>query len=281
MVIPAYNEGLGISKVVEDARKVLSGLRIPSEIIVVDDGSTDSTGAHARESGALVVVHEVNKGYGESIKSGIARASYDMVLIMDADGTYPCEAIPELVEQSRRNDMVVGARTAAVVHVPFLRRPVKWLLTRVANYLAGTRIPDLNSGLRIFRKDVAVRFWSVLPQGFSFTATLTLAMLCNGYRLTYVPINYHRRTGVSKIRPVYDTANFLQLVVRTALYFRPLKVFIPLGFALICLAVAILLYSYYALAKVMDVTVIVIFMTAVQVFTIGLLADLIDKRTQR
>jgi len=279
-LIPAYNEAEGIRAVIEEVRAALSHGVQQSELIVVDDGSTDGTGDRAREAGVKVITHEVNRGYGAAIQSGMEQAAYDMILIMDADGTYPAEKIPDLLQACESHDMVVGARTAEEVHIPFCRRPMKWFLNKLANYLAGRRIPDLNSGMRIFRKEIARRFSYFLPPGFSFTSTLTLAMLCNGYRVAYVPINYRKRSGVSKIRPIADTMNFLQLIVRTALYFNPLKVFLPLGFIMVGIAFFLLVYSYCFMPRVMDVTVVVIFMAAINVFTIGMLADLIDKRLQ-
>ena len=280
VVIPAHNESKSIRRVLEEIREPLSRAGLPSEVIVVDDGSTDGTGDLAREAGVRVVAHGGGRGYGAALKTGMEQASHDMILIMDADGTYPPGAIPRLVEESRSHDMVVAARVAEDVHIPLIRRPMKWLLTKLANYLAGIRIPDLNSGMRIFRKEVAQRFLYLLPAGFSFTSTLTLAMLCNGYRVAYVPINYMKREGRSKIRPFPDTVNFIQLIVRTALYFNPLKVFLPLGLFMAGFAVFILVFSYCFMDEVADVTVVVIFMAAINTLTIGMLADLIDKRLQ-
>ena len=151
------------------------------------------------------------------------------VVITDSDGTYPNDRIPELAAMMTDWDMVVGARTGDEVRVPLVRRPAKWALNMLANVLVETRIPDLNSGLRVFRREVVLRFLPILPNGFSFTTTITLAMLSEGYRVTFVPIDYYARQGRSKIRPVYDTLNFLQLIVRTVLYFNPLRVFLPLS----------------------------------------------------
>ena len=147
--------------------------------------------------------------------------------------------------------------------------------------MTGVRIPDLNSGLRVFRKDVAQQFSRILPDGFSFTTTITLAMLERGYRVKYIPINYHSRAGKSKIRPIYDTLNFVQLILRTTMYFAPLKVFLPTALFLGMLGLFIMIYSKVVLGKLMDVTVVVTFLAALQIAMTGLLADLVDKRSPK
>ena len=174
--------------------------------------------------------------------------------------------------------MVVGARVGSKVKIPLIRKPAKWFITKLASYLTGTKIPDLNSGLRVMKKEVVEKYIRILPDGFSFTSTITLAMLTNGYSVKYVPIDYFRRYGKSKIKPIQDTLNFIQLIIRTVLYFNPLKVFVPLSLFLVLLAFLVLLGSWVLTGKVMDVTFGVVLMTAVMVMTIGMLADLIDKR---
>jgi glycosyltransferase involved in cell wall biosynthesis len=222
----------------------------------------------------------VNRGYGAALKTGIRHAKGDWVCITDADGTYPNERIPELVERVITGDfdMVVGARTGENVAIPLRRRPAKWVIGKLANFVAGEPIPDLNSGLRIFDRAAALRFFGILPDGFSFTTTITLGMLTNGYLIDYMPIDYHARVGSSKIRPIQDTLNFVQLVVRIALYFKPLKVFVPFSMALFLLALVWAVFSKVALGRLADVTTLVIAMTAIQVFMLGMLAELINQR---
>jgi glycosyltransferase involved in cell wall biosynthesis len=277
LLIPAYNEENGIGPVLEAVKK----LGLPGEILVVDDGSTDRTFEVARASGVEVIRHDVNRGYGQALKSGILASQYDIIVITDADGTYPNEEIKNLLSHMRNHDMVVGARTGENVNIPLIRRPAKKFLNILANYLAGVEIPDLNSGLRAFRKDVARQFFPILPSGFSFTTTITLAMLSNGYRVKYLPINYHQREGRSKIHPIRDTVGFTALIVRTTLYFNPLKVFMPLSGIVALSAFALLLFSKLVLHRVMDISVIVLLSAALQIAVIGMLADLIDKRGQR
>ena len=280
VVIPAFNEQKSIGRTIEEIKEILLKINLDSEIIVIDDCSNDDTLKMLKNSSVKYFCHEYNQGYGASLKTGIKHAKYETVVITDADGTYPNNRIPDLVKHMEAGgyDMVVGSRTGEKVKVPLLRRIPKWILNKLANYLANTKIPDINSGLRIMKKAHIKRFDNILPDGFSFTTTITLAMLTNNMRVHYIPINYYRRIGKSKIRPFYDTLNFLQLIIRTILYFNPLKVFIPFSGMLIILAVFILLMSRFFLGRAMDVTFGTIMMTAVIVLAIGLLADLIDKR---
>ena len=280
-IIPAYNEETGIEKVISELTAVLRKLDITFEIIVVNDGSTDRTGEILKDLEVILLNHPVNRGYGASLKDGIKEARYDNILILDADGTYPQDAIPALIAKADRYDMVVGSRTGGSVAIPPHRRFPKWLLKKMADYLVGMKIPDLNSGLRIFKKNTALKFFNILPNGFSFTTTITVALLSNNYRVKYIPINYNKRTGKSKFRPIQDTFNLLNLILRTSLYFNPLKIFIPFSLILFLLAVLVFIYSKFFTPQVMDITIIVIIMTAVQILALGLIADLVDKRTDR
>ncbi len=277
IVIPAYNEEEGITEVVHQ----IQALPEPVELIIVDDGSTDRTGERAAAAGARVIRHPQNRGYGASLKTGILASRGPSVVITDADGTYPNERIPDLISRLEENEMVVGARTGSNVAIPWIRRPAKWFLNRLADYLSETKIPDLNSGLRAFRRETVLRFFGILPSGFSFTTTITLAMHANDLRVAYLPIDYHARQGRSKIRPFQDTLNFLALIIRTILYFRPLKIFLPVSGLLFLAAAGILVYSALFTEKIMDASVSITLMTAFQMGAIGLLADLIDKRSQR
>jgi len=283
IIIAAYNEEESIFSVLKEIEDVMNHSRLSYEIIVVNDGSTDRTMEVLRNRSPNVRVfsHKVNRGYGASLKTGICNAQHEIVVITDADGTYPSERIPEIVSYMKDYDMVVGARTGVSTKVPLIRKPAKWVIHRLANYLTGMKIPDLNSGLRAMKKDMVTRFVRLLPDGFSYTATLTLAMLTNGYRVKYVPIDYHARIGQSKIKPIRDTLNFIQLIVRTVMYFNPLKVFIPLSLVLFFMSVAVFLYSYFFTPKVMDVTTVILFVSAVQVLAIGMVADLINKRIKQ
>jgi len=276
IIIPSFNEEKGIRTVLESMKKFSSKF----EIIVVDDGSKDATSRIVNKfPGVKLIRHDVNKGYGAAIKTGVRQASSNIIIITDADATYPSQRIPDLLKKYREGniDMVVGARTGENVKIPLIRKPAKWFIKKLADYLSGENIIDINSGLRLIRKDLISKFNRILPEGFSFTMTITLALLTNGYRVEYIPIDYHKREGKSKLRPLRDTYGFLKLIVRTVLYFQPLKVFMPLSFLFFIVGFILLLYRIF-IAEAFVTTITLLFMAAFQLFIVGLLADLIDKR---
>jgi glycosyltransferase involved in cell wall biosynthesis len=271
VVIPAYNEAAHVRSQIDAVRKVMASTGWAYEIIVVDDGSADDTAARAAEAGDVRVLRRArNRGYGAALKLGIAHARHGWILITDADGTYPPEMIPELLAKAEGNDMVVGARIGTRVTIPFARRPAKAFLRWLASYLAGQEIPDLNSGLRLMRADLVDRYLHLLPSGFSFTTTITLAAACNDHGVEYVPIDYHPRLGESKIRPrhAYD---FTLLILRTIVFFNPLKVFIPIGGFLFVAGLAKLAYDIL-LDNLSESTVLGL-LGAMIVWSLGLLAD--------
>lgn len=270
VVIPAYNEGAHVAEEIHAVRKVLEATGWSFEIIVVDDGSADETAAEAAAAGARVLRHPRNRGYGAALKRGISAARFDWILITDADGTYPAESIPALLALADENDMVVGARTGERVAIPIERRPAKWFLRRLASYLAGRNLPDLNSGLRLMRRGLVERYAHLLPSGFSFTTTITLAAACNDHMIEYVPINYLARLGKSKIRPrhAYD---FTLLILRTIVFFNPLKVFIPIGAVLFLVGLAKFVYDV-TIGNLSE-TAIFFFLASLIIWCVGLLAD--------
>ncbi|MFC1879683.1 glycosyltransferase family 2 protein [Chloroflexota bacterium] len=280
-IIPAYNEEGGIGRVLLELIQLAPEIETQSEIIVIDDGSTDRTADEVRAYPAVnLLQHYSNRGYGAAIKTGIRRARYDLVCITDGDGTYPSGYISELIKHQVEMDcdMVVGARTGGNVSIPLIRQPAKWAVGKLANLVANTHIPDINSGLRLFRRSIALQFFGILPDGFSFTTTITLGMLTNGYNVEFIPIDYFSRIGKSKIRPIRDTLNFFQLILRIALFFAPLRLFLPISGIVFLIGALWGLYSYFVLGLLADVSTIVITMAALQIAAIGLLAELINKR---
>lgn len=223
IILPAYNEEASIANVLDGLRE----WRARAEIIIVDDASTDRTADIAEQAGVRVLRHRINRGYGAALKTGIRAATGDVIVMMDADSEHNAGQIQSLIDALGDNDMVIGARDKGS-HAPLLRRPGKWLLFQVANYLAQTQIPDLNSGLRVFRKEVVKRFLHILPNGFSFSTTITLALYKAGYSIVYVPIITTPRIGSpSTVNPIRDGLNTLMLIIRIIALFDPLRVFIP------------------------------------------------------
>jgi len=275
VVIPAYNEEEAIGAVVDELIEILRDGAY--EIIVVDDGSTDNTAKIVQEKRVKFIQHSHSMGYGAAIKTGIKNAANDLIMIIDGDGSYPVKAIPELLKVADQYDMIVGSRTGEEVKIQLYRRPAKWFLSKLANYLSETKIPDINSGMRIFRRKEVEKFFNILPNKFSFTTTITLTYHTTGLLVKYVPINYYKRVGQSKIRPVKDGLNFIMLIVRTITYFNPLKVFLPISIVLFLVGSAVLLYQGIFIRNIADLPVMLI-IAAFQIGFLGLLADLIVRK---
>ena len=289
IIIPCYNEKKAIRDTVESIQSVIHNAEIKDiEIICVNDGSTDGSehvlNALAREQkadGLLVVHHNRNQGYGAALKTGIRRSQKTYVCITDADGTYPNERIPDLINQITEDDldMVVGARVGPNVDYSKIRSIPKMILVPWVSFLCGTDVPDMNSGLRIFRRDRALDFLKVLPDGFSFTTTITICLLRNRYAVEFTPISYAKRIGKSHIKPIRDTLRFTQLILRTGMYFAPMRLLSPLIAALGALFIVSGTYDLTILNNLTDKTVLLGF-TSLNIAMFALLADMIDKRAK-
>ncbi len=285
VVIPAYNEENGIGPVLDTLKSVLDNAYVDYEIIVVNDGSSDGTATAAEGHGVRLIQHRKNRGYGASLKTGIRAAINDTIVITDADGTYPSEAIPELLTLFESSDMIVGARVGQNVNIPFIRRPPKWVLRKLAEYVSGEEIADLNSGLRVFSRQAALRYFNILPDKFSFTTTITVAMIADGFQVGYLPIDYHKRSGKSKIVP-WDFVEFVSLVLRLSMLFSPLKVFVPV--ALGAFTVGLVKFIFDVLVALTDAgglnftllthrlissSTLILWLAALQILLVGMVAD--------
>lgn len=270
IIIPAFNEAAGIGSVLARLEEWKTR---GAEIIVVDDGSTDQTGHIAAEAGARVIRHGTNRGYGAALKSGIRNAHGELVVTLDSDGQHDPRDIERLLAALGDNEMVVGARGGGS-HSPPLRRPGKWILGKVANYLADTEIPDINSGFRVVRRRTAMQFLHILPNGFSFSTTITLAMFKEGYGVAYIPITASPRVGTSTVKPMQDGFNTILLIIRTISLFDPLKVFLPASVLLFLFGLA-----YWILDSIMlgrpniPSGAVLVLVSSILVFLFGILAD--------
>ncbi len=274
ILIPIFNEEASVAQTIERVKKAMG--KQPYEIIAINDGSTDSTGNVLKAiNGIKTISHPYNLGYGASLKTGLRNAKGEWILITDADGTYPIESIPELLKYRNEYDMIVGARKGK--NVPMMRKPAKAIIGFLANTLTGKNIPDLNSGFRLFKKDVAMEFMHLYPSGFSFTITITLACLTNGYTVKYVPIEYSKREGKSSINPIRDFIGFLSLIVRIMLYFNPLKFFLLPALLIIAVSTAVGLYQFFYEGHVTQLPFIAL-LAGIQIGLLGMLADLISKK---
>lgn len=282
IIIPIYNEENSIVDTISQIKKVLSKTNINYEIICVNDGSSDQSGNILKTINNIVIVnHKLNKGYGASLKSGLKKSVYNTICITDADGTYPNDKIPDLFYNYKENnfDMVVGARIGKNASYPFIKKIPKFFIIKLANYITNSKIPDINSGLRVFNKEKAMDFFHLYPNGFSFTTTITTGMLSKEYEVDFMAIDYYTREGKSKIRPIKDTIGFFKLLLSIALYFNPFKFFKPIIWLFLLISIYFLVRDIFYLKDLTQGSVFFPIVTLI-FFSLGLMSDLIIKRTK-
>ena len=281
IVVPAYNEEEAIRGDLEVILETMAESRWEYEVIVVDDASTDRTAEVVGTfDGVKLLKHHQNRGGGFSRNTGIKAASGDVVVVTDGDGTYPNQDIPRLLDamEEKDLDMVVGARTKEAGTLKVLRKPAKWFIRKLAMFMSGFHIPDLNSGLRAMKKDSFMGLMELLPWGHSWVSTITLAMMSSGYMVDFVDIDYYPRKGASTFHPIKDTYGYITLVIRTVTWFNPLKVFMPLILVLGLAALAKFIFDMINHPFYLTSNCIILILSFVQVLVLGLLADLIVKR---
>jgi len=275
VVLPVFNEVGHLAEEIDRTRAALDASDYTYEIIAIDDGSTDgSTELLQRTDGIRVLSFLQNRGSGSSRKYGTLAARGRYVVWTDADMTYPNHEIPELVDQIAGYDQVVGARRTEEGTVKFLRKPAKWFIRKLASYLTGVKIPDLNSGLRAMRIEVARQFVHLLPKGFSCVTTITMAFLSNGYSVKYVPIDYAKRAGESKFHWWADTRRYLMQVIRMVLSWNPLKILMPPAGLLFLVGFGKVIYDIFDKDWRMGTNTIVILGAAFSLMLLGMVADL-------
>lgn len=267
IVIPVFNEERSVGQVVKSIIH-----KFPeAEIIVVNDGSTDTTAEQISGLGAIILTHDHNRGYGASLKIGTRAATRDYVLFCDSDGQHSVEDVGRLINECDGYDLVIGAREADS-HRPFFRRPGKIIMKKFAELLAGTEIPDINSGLRIFKRDTLRRYLHLMPDGFSFSTTSTFAIIKGNREYKYIPINVKKRTGKSTVNQLKHGPQSLLLILRLAVLFEPLKVFMTVSGLLAILSIVSLLLNLYGPEGITDTTVLLSVATII-IFMSGLLCD--------
>jgi glycosyltransferase involved in cell wall biosynthesis len=267
VVIPAYNEAVAIGSLVSQLQTAGPW----HEIIVVDDGSNDTTAATAESAGARVVRHPYNKGNGAAVKSGIRAATGEFVLIVDGDGQHRPEDARRIVAKLGEYDLVIGARSAST-QATHARRYGNGALNGLASYLTNREIPDLTSGFRAARRAHLREFIHLLPNGFSTPTTTTLAFIKAGYNVTFEPVEARGRVGESKIRLARDGAKFLVIILRIVTLFSPLRVFLPISLVSFVLGTAYGLWDVAAHSKIPNGAVLLI-MFSVIVFLVGLVSE--------
>lgn len=276
IVLPVFNESGHLEKEIFRVHEAMKASGYSYEILVVDDGSTDGSGEILRKiDGIRLLQFAHNRGSGSARKYGTLAARGRIVVWTDVDMSYPNDQIPALLDELDHYDQVVGARRTEEGTIKLLRRPAKWFIRRLATYLSGTKIPDLNSGFRAFRRDVALQFLYLLPAGFSCVTTITMTFLSNGYSIKYVPIDYAPREGESKFHWWKDTRRYLLQVVRMVLSYSPLKVLMPPAIFLGLVGIGKLVFDLYDKDFRIGTNTIVLLGVAVSLALLGMLADLL------
>lgn len=283
IVLPCYNEQDHVLREIERITEAMDNSGYDYELLAIDDASTDQTlrvlqDAQTRFPHLRLMPFPRNGGSGTARRIGTQQARGEIVVWTDADMTYPNERIPELVQMLEKEatiDQVVGARTSEQGTHKVLRVPAKWLIRKVAEGLSGTTIPDLNSGLRAFRRQVSLPYLRLLPPGFSCVTTITMAFLHNQHEVRYVPIEYAKRAGSSKFHFVKDAYRYILQVLRMVMYFNPLKVLMPPALWLLAIGTGKVIYDVVANPVRIATNTIMIIMTALIIGAVALLADLI------
>ncbi len=276
VVLPVFNESGHLEKEIFRVREAMEASPYTYELLVVDDGSTDGSGEMLRKiDGIRLLQFATNRGSGSARKYGTLAARGRTVVWTDVDMSYPNDEIPALVDELQSHDQVVGARRTEEGTIKFLRKPAKWFIRKLASYLSGAQIPDLNSGFRAFRRDVALQFLYLLPTGFSCVTTITMAFLSNGYTVKYVPIDYFAREGESKFHWWKDTRRYLLQVVRMVLSYSPLKVLMPPAVILGAVTVGKVIYDLFDKNGRIGTNTLVILGLSVGLALLAMLADLL------
>lgn len=268
VVIPAKNESESISSLI----KQLLALPDLKEVIVVDDGSSDGTGDIAEKLGVKVIRHPYSKGNGAAIKSGARAATGDIILFMDADGQHSPDDALRLIEKVCQGfDMAVGARqtgSQASVGRGFANKFYNWL----ASYMTGQKIEDLTSGFRAVRRVKFLQFLSLLPNGFSYPTTSTMAFFRAGYSVCYEPIHAAQRVGESHIKPLKDGVRFLLIIFKIGTLYSPLKLFVPIAVAVFMIGVSYYGYTFIVDGRFTNMSALML-TTSLIIFMVGLVSE--------
>ena len=281
IVLPVYNESGHLVDEIDRIRRAMDASDDSYEIVIVDDGSHDGSLEIARDlDNVRVIAFTENRGPGAARKIGTAAARGSVVVWTDVDMSYPNDEIPRLVKELSGYDQVVGARTSEEGSHRFARVPAKWAIRRLAEYLTQSDIPDLNSGFRAFRADVAGQFLHLLPDGFSHVTTITMAFLSNGYAVRYIDIDYAERAGKSKFHWYDDTKRYVQQLIRMVMMWNPLRVLGPIAAVLFLIGGAKLVFDIFDKSFRLGTNTLLVFFAAVAVFMVALLADLVVQVTK-
>jgi len=272
VIVPAFREEKSVGTVIQQTHELMTQLGKSFEIVVIDDGSDDETGNIANSTGVRVITHPYNIGYGAALKTGIRFARGQTIVMMDADGQHDPEDIPILLERLENHDMVVGARSAkseTKLHRDIANRAYNVF----ASYVCGYRIQDLTSGFRAIKANIARSFLGLLPNTFSFSTTITMAVVRSGFSICYVPIHTSYPAGKSKIRLIQDGSRFLLIIMKIATLFSPMKLFLPVSASLFLGGLAYGIFRMIFMGGRYGQTSGLIMVMAVIIFMVGLVSE--------
>lgn len=276
IIIPAMNEEKVIGSVVNNIHQVMKSVGFNYEIIVINDGSTDKTALAAQEAGAKVITHAYNLGNGAAIKTGIRNAKGDAIVMMDADGQHDPNDIPRLLAHIHNHAMVVGARSS-ISQASKSRNLANTIYNSLASYMCSRPIPDLTSGFRAVRTDLARRFLYLLPNTFSYPTTLTMSIFRSGHCVKYIPITVARRVGKSKIHLLRDGIRFLLIIFKIAALYSPLKIFVPASVVVMLIGFVWYLITVLMVGPKLPPASIILFISGVLIFFMGLISEQISQ----
>lgn len=280
VVIPAYNEEKAISKTIEEIKRIMKENDIyeESEIIVVDDGSTDNTKEEASKHEIIILSNPKNMGYGYSLKKGIAYANNETIVIIDADLTYPFSYVPKMLQRKEKGyDLVVGARNGKYYKESILKNIFRKILKKFVEFVSGKKIKDINSGLRVFDRTTVMKYFPRLCNTFSFTTSQTLAYLMNDLTVCYVDISYNKREGKTKVKFLRDSIKSMRYILEAGVYYNPLKIFTHLTLICILLAAIGFMFSHFARINAGYILGIGGLLVSLIIFSLGILATLLKQ----
>jgi len=284
VIVPVYNQKKFIGATLNALRELLAGMETDHELIIVDDGSTDGTSDILHEEiekdDFRYIRHSFKNGYGGAMKCGIRAAHHNVIVTIDPDMSFDANQIPALVQSLARGyQLAVGARTKKGTRLPLVTLPMRICMRLLAKMISGHFMPDLDSGLRAFRKEIVFRYFNIIPNNSSFTSTMTVSMLVNGYNVAFLPVSYKAPRGAWVFNPLREVVDFLQLSIRLIMYFKPLRVFLPVSLSIVALACGFQGYAYVVSGHIAWTALIGVLVLAIQILGIGMIADLIDKRS--
>lgn len=278
IILPVFNEELSLLKELEIIKRAMDDSKYKYEVIVIDDGSTDNSCELVKQiPWAKLIKHHKNLGAGAARKTGLKAARGEIVAWTDVDLTYPNQEIPKMIRYLKENnlDQIIGQRDTEMGTNKLFRFTTKWIIKKIASILANYPISDLNSGLRVFKRSIALKYLHLIPNGFSCVGTLTLVFLSNNYSVDFYPIKYQKRVGKSKFHPIKDTYNYLLQVIRMIMYFNPLRIILPISITVFLLGICTMTVNVFFRRRGIEQMDILLILFSISMGMIGLLADLI------